>query len=339
MAFVVPAEIGHAPYAAPLIWYLAGNFRRVQIVAIRSRIFPRLSEDAWLLYAEGFRESTDHVLLTPVDDFRASDAPPSEGSVVTLSDWDKWRCRLRPFVLGREILTTYEALCRTPGARPLHTLARVGIGYVTGANDFFHLRPSKARAAGIPEPFLCPTARNARLLPRESLTTRTVEAWLRRDEPVLLLRLSANQELPSSVLKYLDSAAGRAARGSYKCRNRDPWYVVPDVAIPDGFLTYMSGEGPWLVANGAGCTCTNSLHAVHVKNGTCISDLQAAWHHPLTRLSCEVEGHPLGGGMLKLEPGEASRVAIPRKTFVLSQRDARTLEDGIAQMRGWRHYV
>lgn len=54
MAFVVPAEIGHAPYAAPLLEYLVARFAAVHIVAVRDKLFPELSEDCWLLYAEGF---------------------------------------------------------------------------------------------------------------------------------------------------------------------------------------------------------------------------------------------------------------------------------------------
>ena len=52
MAFVVPAAIGHAPYATPLIEYLVGHFNEIRIVAIRKRLFPRLSEDCWLLFAD-----------------------------------------------------------------------------------------------------------------------------------------------------------------------------------------------------------------------------------------------------------------------------------------------
>jgi adenine-specific DNA-methyltransferase len=55
LAFVVPSEIGHAPYAAPLLDYLVKKFELVQIVAIRKKFFPELSEDCWLLYAEGIR--------------------------------------------------------------------------------------------------------------------------------------------------------------------------------------------------------------------------------------------------------------------------------------------
>jgi hypothetical protein len=39
--------------------------------------------------------------------------------------------------------------------------------------------------------------------------------------------------------------------------------------------------------------------------------LSALWQTSLTRLSVEIEGHALGGGMLKLEPTEAGRVLVP----------------------------
>jgi len=39
--------------------------------------------------------------------------------------------------------------------------------------------------------------------------------------------------------------------------------------------------------------------------------LSLIWQNSLTRLSTEVEGHALGGGMLKLEPSEARNVLLP----------------------------
>lgn len=41
-----------------------------------------------------------------------------------------------------------------------------------------------------------------------------------------------------------------------------------------------------------------------------LSKLQGAWQGPFTSLSCEIEGHPLGGGVLKVEPREAARIAL-----------------------------
>src|SRR5919199_559182 len=102
-----------------------------------------------------------------------------------------------------------------------------------------------------------------------------------------------------------------SARAAYKCRMREPWYAVPDVQVPDFFLTYMSGREPNLVRNEAGCTCTNSVHSVRVRDCRAAAYLVTAWESPFLKLSCEIEGHPLGGGMLKLEPGEASQIVLP----------------------------
>jgi hypothetical protein len=67
-----------------------------------------------------------------------------------------------------------------------------------------------------------------------------------------------------------------------------------------------------------------------------MAELQRLWDRPLTRLSCEIEGHPLGGGMLKLEPREAGRVVISRKRFD-SQAEMGLIEAGVQTLRRWRH--
>jgi adenine-specific DNA-methyltransferase len=72
LAFVVPSEIGHAPYAAPLLDYLVKRFALVQIVAIRKKLFPELSEDCWLLYADGYGGTTDHIRFTVQESFAPS---------------------------------------------------------------------------------------------------------------------------------------------------------------------------------------------------------------------------------------------------------------------------
>ena len=76
MAFVVPAAIGHAPYAGPLLEFLVARFRSVFVVAVRRKLFPSLSEDCWLLFADGFGGSTEEVGFAAVDALRCQDAVP-----------------------------------------------------------------------------------------------------------------------------------------------------------------------------------------------------------------------------------------------------------------------
>jgi hypothetical protein len=118
---------------------------------------------------------------------------------------------------------------------------------------------------------------------------------------------------------------------------RDPWYAVPDVHVPDFFLTYMSGRTPSLVRNDAGCTCTNSLHSIRVRDNVAIHRVIEVWGTPFAQLSCEFEGHPLGGGMLKLEPREASQILIPGEALSAELANP-AIAEAVSEMRSWRHY-
>lgn len=218
----------------------------------------------------------------------------------------------------------------------LADVATTRIGYVSGANDFFHLRPSEAHALQIPGDFLCPTVRNGRVLPRGELTNHTVAEWIRSDQPMFLLRIPRASQIPPSVGRYLDTARGLRARAAYKCRTRSPWYSVPDVRIPDLFLTYLSGKRPNLVLNSAEITCTNAIHCVHVRPKSERETVLERWKHPVVDLSCEIEGHPLGGGVLKLEPREAGRVILPDPA-VLPRDSEEVVSEAVATMRQWRH--
>jgi adenine-specific DNA-methyltransferase len=343
MAFVVPAEIGHAPYAAPLLEYLIANFTKVQVVAVRAKLFPDLSEDCWLLYADGHGGRTDCIRFTAVDRFEPTKAkqPPSTGEDVLVSEWrETWGRRLRPFVLPASVRALYARAAAHPKSLRFGMAAQIGIGYVSGANDFFHLKPSMARKLGIPAELLHPTVRNGRALPAKQLTKSTLQEWHAADEPFLLLKLPKAPliDLPSKVRRYLDSEAGREAREAYKCRVRQPWFSVPDVHQPDYFLSYMSGVSANLVRNSGGATCTNSVHGVRVRDAKVMQRIAKHWTGEFVALSREIEGHPLGGGMLKLEPREATRILVAADELAHDlHRDA--LAEAVTTMQRWRHYV
>jgi adenine-specific DNA-methyltransferase len=337
MAFVVPAEIGHAPYAAPVFSYLIEHFDLVQVVAVRGKLFPELSEDCWLLYAAGCGGSTCEIRLSVVDHLTEAPEPPKHWLRVPSAEWDgAWRRRLRPYLMNEEARALYRHAAGHAASCSFGDIAQIGIGYVSGDNDFFHLTPSAAEKWNIPPYLLQPTVRNGRVLRQRSLTPQMVEFWRRADQPMLLLNLPKRGKLPRSVESYLDTEPGRAASERYKCRMRNPWYSVPDVTVPAMFLTYMSGTAPSLVRNLARCACTNSVHSVRVRDPQAAQRLFAAWDHPFLQLSCELEGHPLGGGVLKLEPREAARIVLPPPTL-LAELDTPAIAAAVGEMRAWRH--
>ena len=338
MAFVVPAEIGHAPYSAPLIDYLIKHFDHLQIVAVRKKLFPKLSEDCWLLYADGKGGSTSHIKLSAQERFTFCEMPPTGTTSVNVETWrNSWNKRLRPFMLPAAARNLYERLASDENSLRFREFAQVNIGYVSGANDFFHLRPSEVEKLRIPNSCLQTTVRNARALPPVQVNPSTVSRWLREDQKMLLLHLRKEQKLPKSVQAYLRTSQALQAAEAFKCRTRNPWYVVPDVKIPDFFLTYMSGRRVAFVQNAARCACTNSLLAVLLKDKAMLPRIQEALRSGVFQFSCEIEGHPLGGGMLKLEPREAGNILVPSE-IVLSEDVKKVAQDGIAALQAWRHY-
>lgn len=339
-AFVVPAEIGHAPYAVPLMEFLVRHFARVQIVAVRRKLFPELSEDCWLLYAEEFGESTSEIRFSASERFEWSPRPPKNYVSVGVQEWKTlWNKRLRPFLLPTSTRDLYLEMGDRATSRRLGEFAKIGIGYVSGANDFFHLRPSEADALQIPDRFLTPTVRSGRGLPRSALTKRTLEQWRAQDKEILLLNVPPEVQIPATVRSYLDSPKGKKVRTGYKCRNRRSWYSVPDVRFPEYILTYMSGRSPALIRNSARATCSNAVHGLMVQKPTMARACLSAWGTPVSQLSCELEGHPLGGGMLKLEVREAERILLPSKDEHISRKEIAEIREAIEELQGWRHYA
>jgi len=252
--------------------------------------------------------------------------------------------RLIEYFIPKKARELYRELKLSRATRRLGELADVGIGYVTGANEFFHLTLDAVRAWGIPTTFLKPSIRRSRALAGLRFTQADWRAALEAGEACYLLAIEAQDNLPKSVRQYLEHGESLGVCRAYKCRTRSPWFRVPHVYQPDAFLTYMSGETPRLVANETEAVAPNSLHILRLRPPTKLaSDILAAlWQTSLTRLSAEIEGHALGGGMLKLEPTEAERVVVPagdgangKLAELVGELDelARNGENAVAQTR------
>lgn len=321
LAMVIPFEIGHAAYALPVLGHLSRVFQSITFLAFRKKLFPDLSEDTLLLLAEGKDPATrGHFYLRDLPhagvlaDIQMAGRRPLAG----LRRLDHERLaggqqRIIEYLLPRKARELYHELREENYTVPLGALANVGIGYVTGANEFFHLDQQAAAEWGIPNRFLRACVRRGRALAGLRFTREDWQAALAHGQAGYLLELPAEGGLPDSILRYLAHGQKLGVHRTFKCRTRTPWYRVPHVYHPDAFLTYMSGDVPRLVANDAGVVAPNSLHILRLHPHALVSPdgITALWQTSLARLSAEVEGHALGGGMLKLEPGEAARVILP----------------------------
>lgn len=323
LAFVLPAEIGHAKYATAIIKYLVRSFGRITILTFQEKLFPHLSEDTVLILAQDKGQSTNSIFIRDLK---------SHGSLAKIVLTRTYKLnrtrridaepilnrteRLVEYFLPKKTRELYRELKNSDLVTRLGDLVDVGIGYVTGANDFFHLSPAEVRRFAIPKEFLRPAVRRGRALLGLRFTEDDWQKALVIGDAGYLLHIQGQSELPSGINDYLKIGSEAGVAKGFKCRSRSPWYSVPYVSKPDAFLSYMSGVKPRLVANEAGAVAPNTLHVLRIKDADQRSAQSVAslWATSLSRLSAEIEGHPLGGGMLKLEPTEAENtiVAMPK---------------------------
>jgi adenine-specific DNA-methyltransferase len=345
LAMVIPFEIGHASYARQVLQYLTEHFDTTTFLTFRRKLFADLNEDTLLLLASGRREQGGHGRFFIRDlehaGALATVSASAAGRIKGARQLDSARIaageeRLIESLIPGKARRLYQELRDHNHTARLGELADVGIGYVTGANHFFHLDPDTARDLDIPERFLRPCVRRGRAFTGLRLTDADWQQMSTAGQAGYLLELPARGDLPMPVKKYLASGQAAGVHRTFKCRTRTPWYRVPHVHRPDAFLTYMSGDWPRLVANDAGVVAPNTLHILRTQPEAKISGRQIAalWRTSLTQLSVEIEGHALGGGMLKLEPSEAERVLVPSLPANTDLEDFAAELDRIARTRG-----
>lgn len=318
LAMVVPAEIGHAAYARPILTHLARSFGEVYLLTFQKKLFPELNEDTLLLLAEekgsqcsSFRwrdlgNAGDLLRLqtggeTALSRTRSVDAQGLQGRNKLIENFIPVKTR-----------DLYQRLKDLASMSRLGDLADVGIGYVTGANAFFHIDSRTARAWQIPSAYLRATVRRSRDLTGLRFTRDDWQRAVESGEAGYLLHIESGNDLPDGLKRYLKHGESQGVHKAFKCRTRSPWFRVPHVYRPDAFLTYMSGVTPRLVSNETPAVSPNTLHIVRARTREFPgASLAAIWPCALTALSVEIEGHALGGGMLKLEPSEAANVLLP----------------------------
>lgn len=309
---VIPTELAHAQYAREVLRFVFRVFGRVTIRAFQEKLFPNLSQDTFLLLCEDYGKACAWCSVAPAVSIEKIGNKETNGIPIDIAAIQSGRRRLTHYLLPAKARHLYETMAETKGVTALSHAADVGIGYVTGANDFFHLTQAESITWRIPSHFLRKAVLSLAEFDGTSLRTDDWKRALLSGEKCFLLALpeSNGKELPKSVLDYLSSGVAHKIPTRFKCRVRKTWYAVPHVKVGEALLSYMSGTAPKLIANVARLVAPNTLHIICLKAGWNTTDLVAGWHSSLTRLSCELEGHALGGGMLKLEPSEAENVLV-----------------------------
>lgn len=318
LALVLPAELLQVTYAEQLRAFLTDRFSRIDIVACNELFFEKAEQEVVLLLADSAMAAKSNKNLcrvtmtetrTLIDIIsRSPDVVLASAKPKTLChDSEKW---LKYFLTEREI-TFMRALRSADITTNLSTHASINVGVVTGKNEFFVLTSDQVDQLGL-KGYTIPLVSRSAHLKGARVAKGDWKAMSCAGDRVHLLHLKpTNSVKPSAALtRYICFGEENDVHKGYKCSIRKPWYEVPSVWTPDGFLFRQIYDFPRMVLNQAGATSTDTIHRL-----TCKTEkperVIANTYTWLTAASAEIEGRSYGGGVLELEPTEAERLLMP----------------------------
>lgn len=318
MALVLPAELLQVTYASQLRSFLTDRFARIDVVACNELFFDNAEQEVVLLLADGAlaeaSEANDcRVALTEAATVAEVTRRPAAEVLAAAQpktirhDHEKW---LKYFLTAREIAFMRE-LRAAPVTTAMKTHASVDVGVVTGKNEFFVLSADQVEELGL-DGYTTPLVSRSVQLKGTRLGRADWNALAAAGDRVHLLNVTADQagRLTDALRRYIRYGEAKEFHKGYKCSIRSPWYTVPSVWTPDGFMFRQIYDFPRIVLNGSGATSTDTIHRFTCRTAR-PERVIANTYTWLTAASAEIEGRSYGGGVLELEPTEAERLLMP----------------------------
>lgn len=316
MAWVLPGAFMQADYAKALRDYLPRRFERVAAFVVRDRLFisEGTDEETVVLLADGFLASeADGRIAVGI----AADLEELEK---TIERWNEglWTGDLSGRSAASLSLTSAEislfsAVAAHETVVTFGKLAKVQIGVVTGANDFFVLSRSSLEAAGIPESDCIKVLSKFKASVSIALVDEDFQKYAAEGGKTFLVSLGEkDQSVP--IEQYLSTFDTKRREDNSTFRKRRHWSETYDGRHPDAFFPVMHHDGPRLVLNTTDGTSTNTIHRVFFHAAAASAKMRKLAAISIltsfSQMSAEIVGRRYGSGVLKHEPRDAERLQL-----------------------------
>ncbi len=299
LAFVLPSAAEFADYAAAIRRSAADIFGSLELYRCARPLFDEVQEGTLVAVARGY----------------------GLGPGVVCRRWFATRAGLIQGLSQSGRLNGHKCpIANTLRARTtvtLDSIAKIGLGGVTGDASFFLMNEKRRASLRLPTGALTPVVSKAKHLRSALLTQEEWDNLRALGERIWLFSPADVLAQHPNVRRYLElePTKGGCNRQAYKVSIRDPWYRTPMPAVPDAFLSGMSQHGPWLCINETqSVNATNTLYVVRFSSRS-----RRDWYMwALALLSSEARrqirriGRRYPDGLVKYEPGSLGKIALPQ---------------------------
>ena len=322
--FVLPTEFLQVNYAEKLRRFLEEKFNTIHILSFSERMFPKIEQEACLVYLTNEEESLPYILYRQYEKLGSKEylfesriernKPLKKWSNAILSDGD--------IDLLNRVTCKYNHICDIAESAP---------GIVTGANSKFILTENEVIQYDC-KPFVIPIiSKGVMARNKFEINNELVKELACDGQKVYLLDLakSSKNEFPNLLKNYLETVAltkrnGIEIQNSYKCAKRKPWYAVP--IVKSGSVVFFKRYDicPRISTNPSGINTTDIAYNLQLHEEIKAESLVFCFYNSLTLAQCEFAGRYYAGGVSELTPNEFRSVCIPYRD--IQSKDISTLK-------------
>lgn len=309
IGLVIPAELLQVGYAAQLRAYLVDTCSELTVVAFRELVFPGILQEVVLLLAvKGAGPAA--VRTVEVQNGAHLDEVTLDGAATRapLHETEKWT----KYFLGADQIAALRDLRTDSRLDRLGAYAKVNVGVVTGRNSFFCMTDADAQRRGVGD-YTIPLLSRSAQFTGVVLTEQDIVAQASAGATTRLLALPPNHDVNGDpdLARYIRLGEEDGVHQGYKCRIRACWWSVPSISQPSGFMLRQVSTYLRLISNEADATSTDTVHRVFAKPGVDMRKLAVAALNSATVAMSEILGRSYGGGLLEVEPSEATSLLVP----------------------------
>ncbi|MBI4243325.1 MAG: N-6 DNA methylase [Planctomycetes bacterium] len=306
LGFLVPREILFAKYAQPLRNLLKSRFRS-KILLFDDNRFPQTIQRTAILLAANTGDGSLDVCYT-----KEKRTGLNVVKVNKNYSSDNW---IQDRLTDKEV-DEIEKIKKSSTWVPLTDLVDIKVSLVTGCKNFFVLPISEIKRYKLKMKYFMNCLSSPALIISPTFAVTDLERISNENERCMLLNVT-NKDVRSdlNLAKYIRLGQKNKFNQRYKCRIRNPWFVLPGVKIPHAFLGHLMHRFPKFAANEVGIASINNSHNVWLKNNyTDINFITTIFYNYLTLITVELLGKIYGGGNLELNPLDCKGIYIPNPT-------------------------
>lgn len=197
------------------------------------------------------------------------------------------------------------------GLVPMRTYGLFRRGIATGANGFFTMKPSEARARGLAT-YVQPCITRACQVSEAVITKDSVQRLVESDDRVYLLMAPPEQEC-DNLRAYLQRGEDEGVHTGALAMRRKPWYHIEAGGAPH-LLVSTFGRGSFkVVRNDANLVTLNAWHGFHpdARRQSLVDALFIWMKSPQGQHAMLHQRRRYGRKLDKLEPGDLNRMMVP----------------------------